>query len=97
MIRILSHTLIGIGLFFWIWGTAALLRQRSVLFKLHHLTVADTLGSLAVIAGLLLRRPREWPLLLLAMICLALWNTMMSYVLAHCAGGADRGVGANER
>jgi multicomponent Na+:H+ antiporter subunit G len=88
MIDILSYLCIGVGLIFWFWGTSSLLGQRSVLFKLHNLSVSDTLGSIAIIFGLLLRRPREWPLLLLAILCLALWNTMLGYVLAYCSSGS---------
>lgn len=85
MLEFLSYACIGIGLVFWFWGTSSLLTHRSVLFKLHNLSVSDTLGSLAIIFGLLLRRPREWPLLLLAILSLALWNTMLGYVLAYCS------------
>jgi multicomponent Na+:H+ antiporter subunit G len=77
MIDLLSYLCIGIGLIFWFWGTSFLLGKRSVLFKLHNLSVSDTLGSIAIIFGLLLRRPREWPLLVLAILSLALWNTML--------------------
>lgn len=89
MINFLSYGCIGIGLFFWFWGTSFLLGKRSVLFKLHNLSVSDTLGSIAIIFGLLLKRPREWPLLVLAIICLALWNTMLGYVLAHCSSSVS--------
>ncbi|MCU0523716.1 MAG: monovalent cation/H(+) antiporter subunit G [Elainella sp. Prado103] len=78
---------IGLGLVFWFWGTAHLLTKRSVLFKLHSLSVSDTLGSMAIIAGLLLKIPREWPLLILAIISLAIWNTVLGYVLAYCSSG----------
>lgn len=81
----LSYFCIGVGLIFWFWGTSFLLGSRSVLFKLHNLSVSDTLGSISIIFGLLLRRPREWPLLLLAILSLALWNTMLGYVLAYCS------------
>ncbi|MBW4622616.1 MAG: monovalent cation/H(+) antiporter subunit G [Cyanosarcina radialis HA8281-LM2] len=89
MIDLLSYLCIGLGLFFWFWGTPVLLTQRSVLFKLHNLSVADTLGSIAIIFGLLVKRPREWPLLLLAILSLALWNTMLGYVLAYCSSSAN--------
>lgn len=94
MITFLSYCLIGIGIFFWLWGTPVLLRKRSVLFKLHNLSVADTLGSISIIFSLLLKRPRELPLLILAILSLALWNTMLGYVLAHCASNqnTDNGV-----
>ena len=87
MINILGYTLIGIGIVFWLWGTWPMLGKRSVLFKLHSLSVADTLGSMSIIMGLLLKIPREWPLLLLALISLAIWNTVLGYVLAYCSTG----------
>lgn len=74
----------GIGLFFWFWGTLRLFSNRSVLWKLHGLGVSDTLGSILMICGLWMRLPEQWPLLLLAILCLALWGTMLGYVLAHC-------------
>lgn len=90
MINLLSYICLGLGIFFWFWGTFTLVDHRSVLFKLHGLSVADTLGSMSIIVGLLLKIPREWPLLLLAIICLAIWNTMLGYVLAYCStGGGD--------
>jgi multicomponent Na+:H+ antiporter subunit G len=88
MIDLLSYGCIGIGLVFWFWGTSSLLTNRSVLFKLHNLSVSDTLGSIAIIFGLLLQRPRELPLLILAILSLALWNTMLGYVLAYCSSSS---------
>jgi multicomponent Na+:H+ antiporter subunit G len=93
MINILSYICIGVGIFFWFWGTFPLLGKRSVLFKLHSLSVADTLGSILIVLGLLLKKPLEWPLLILAIITLAIWNTMLGYVLAYCSGEGDE----NER
>ncbi|MBW4650714.1 MAG: monovalent cation/H(+) antiporter subunit G [Kastovskya adunca ATA6-11-RM4] len=91
MINALSYTFIGIGIFFWFWGTFPLVGHRSVLFKLHTLSVADTLGSMLIIVGLLLKRPGEWPLLVLGIITLAIWNTVLGYVLAYSSstGGSD--------
>ncbi|MEG4147137.1 monovalent cation/H(+) antiporter subunit G [Microcoleus sp. Pol12B5] len=85
VIDVLSYTCIGIGIFFWFWGTSFLLGKRSVLYKLHSLSVSDTLGSIAIVVGLLLQIPSKWPLLILAIICLATWNTMLGYVLAYCS------------
>ncbi len=85
MISVLSYTFIGVGIFFWFWGTLPLLGDRSVLFKLHSLSVADTLGSMSIVIGLLLQIPSEWPLLILAIISLAIWNTVLGYVLAYCS------------
>ncbi|MBD2253646.1 monovalent cation/H(+) antiporter subunit G [Nostoc parmelioides] len=91
MINVLSYICIFIGIIFWFWGTSFLLGKRSLLFKLHTLSVSDTLGSISIVFGLLLQRPREWPLLILGIICLAMWNTMLGYVLAYCSsnGGKD--------
>ncbi|MCX5980252.1 monovalent cation/H(+) antiporter subunit G [Anabaena sp. AL93] len=85
MINLLSYTCISIGIVFWFWGTSHLVSNRSVLFKLHGLSVADTLGSMMIIVGLLLKIPSEWPLLVLGIISLAIWNTMLGYVLAYCS------------
>ncbi|CDN11095.1 MAG: monovalent cation/H(+) antiporter subunit G [Richelia sp.] len=85
MIDILSYTCIGVGIIFWFWGTLPLLGDRSVLFKLHSLSVADTLGSISIVFGLLLKIPGEWPLLILAIISLSIWNTVLGYVLAYCS------------
>ena len=94
MIDILSYSCIVIGIIFWFWGTLPLIGNRSVLFKLHSLSVADTLGSMSIIIGLLLKIPREWSLLLLAIISLAIWNTVLGYVLAYCSSSGE---GENDR
>jgi multicomponent Na+:H+ antiporter subunit G len=95
MIDILSYSLIVIGIIFWFWGTLPLIGNRSVLFKLHSLSVADTLGSMSIIIGLLFKIPREWSLLLLAIITLAIWNTVLGYVLAYCS--SDEGMRNEEK
>jgi len=91
MTDIISNVCIGIGIIFWFWGTFPLIGHRSVLYKLHSLSVADTLGSMSITVGLLLQIPQEWPLLILALISLAIWNTVLGYVLAYCSssGGKD--------
>lgn len=88
-IEVLSYACMGLGIFFWFWGTFPLLGKRSVLFKLHGLSVADTLGSMSIVIGLLLKIPSEWPLLILAIISLAIWNTVLGYVLAYCSSGGS--------
>ncbi len=90
IIDILSYTCLIIGVFFWLWGTLPLIGDRSVLFKLHSLSVADTLGSMIMIVGLLLKIPNEFPLLLLAIITLAIWNTVLGYVLAYCSSDGGK-------
>ncbi|AFY62068.1 monovalent cation/H(+) antiporter subunit G [Synechococcus sp. PCC 6312] len=89
MLTLLSYGCFGLGLVFWFLGTIPLLSQRSVLYKLHGLSVSDTLGSLTIIIGLLIKIPREWPLLVLAIISLAIWNTVLGYVLAYCSTPAN--------
>ncbi|MBW4565420.1 MAG: monovalent cation/H(+) antiporter subunit G [Mojavia pulchra JT2-VF2] len=85
MIDLFSYICISVGIGFWFWGTLPLVGDRSVLFKLHSLSVADTLGSMSIIVGLLLKIPSEWPLLILGIISLAIWNTVLGYVLAYCS------------
>ena len=89
MINFVANALIAVGVFFWLWGTAPLLGKRSVLFKIHSISVADTLWSMAIVVGLLLKLSREWPLLLLALISLGLCNTVLGYVIAYCASGSE--------
>ncbi len=92
MINFFSVVCFGVGIVFWFWGTWPLVGHRSVLFKLHSLSVADTLGSMAIVVGLLLQIPEEWPLLVLALISLAIWNTVLGYVLAYCSTDGGRNV-----
>jgi multicomponent Na+:H+ antiporter subunit G len=89
MINLISYLCIVSGLIFWFWGTFPLLGRRSLLFKLHSLSVADTLGSMSIVFGLLLKIPSEWPLLILALLSLAIWNTMLGYVLAYCSSSGE--------
>jgi multicomponent Na+:H+ antiporter subunit G len=91
ILDVLSYTCMIVGIVFWFWGTSHLLGKWSVLYKLHTLSVSDTLGSMLIVLGLLLKIPKEWPLLILGIICLAMWNTMLGYVLAYCSttGGKD--------
>lgn len=81
----LSIPLLAAGLVLWFWGTWPLLGQQSYLIKLHKLSVADTLGSVLMLLGLLFRIPEQWPLLSLALLGLMLWNTIFGYVLASCS------------
>ena len=90
MIETLGFGCIAMGLFFWLWGTWPILGKRSLLYKLHTLSVSDTLGSMLIVMGLLLKIPREWPLLILALISLAIWNTILGYVIAYCSTGGGQ-------
>ena len=90
----LAWGLIGVGILLWFWGTLPLLLRRSIFFDCA-LTVADTIGSLLIVSGLLLLRSREWPLLLLSLISLVLWNSTFSIVLSRLA--ADQATDQNRR
>lgn len=83
----LSMALLIAGIVLWFWGTWPLLERGSFLSKLHKLSVSDTLGSILILLGLLLRIPRQWPLLTLALLGLVVWNTIYGYVLASCSLG----------
>lgn len=87
MLESLSLLLLGAGLLLWFWGTWPLLEPISYLRKLHKLSVADTLGSVLMLLGLLLRIPQQWPLLSLALLGLVIWNTIFGYVLATNSEG----------
>jgi len=87
----LSLMLLGSGLLLWFWGSWPLLERQSLLVRLHKLTVADSLGSLLMMVGLLMRRPDWWPLLSLAILGLLLWSTIFGYVVA---AGVHRRPGA---
>ena len=84
MLENISTSIVFIGLVYWLWGTLPILnRQHSIFYKLHTLTVADSVGSLLIISALLLRAPQYWPLFLVTAISLSLWNTVLSYILGN--------------
>jgi multicomponent Na+:H+ antiporter subunit G len=37
-----------------------------------------------IVLSLLMKIPREWPILILAMISLTIWNSILGYVMAYC-------------
>ena len=81
---LVSYSILLVGLFFWTWGTFPILnREHSIFYKLHTLTVSDSVGSLLIILSLLIRVPQYWPLLFVAAVSLALWNTISSYILGN--------------
>jgi multicomponent Na+:H+ antiporter subunit G len=86
---ILSWLLIVAGTLLWLWGTLPMLISRDFLYRLHTLTVADSLGSGLILAGLFLRRSGERPLLVLALLSLLAWNAVFSYLLATLAPQED--------
>ena len=83
---IISNILIIFGLCFWVWGTLPIINKKhSLLYKLHTLTVSDSVGTLILLVGLLLRAPAYWPLLLITAISMSIWNTIFSYIIANIA------------
>ena len=86
MHNIISYTIIISGIILWFWGTIPILnRSRSLFYKLHTLTVSDTVGSILIIVGLLIRNSEHWAILSIATISLVLWNTFFSYLIATVA------------
>ena len=86
MNNIISYTIIISGIILWFWGTIPILnRSRSLFYKLHTLTVSDTVGSILTIVGLLIRNSEHWAILSIATISLVLWNTFFSYLIATVA------------
>ena len=81
---LLSYILLILGLLFWMWGTTPILnKNHSIFYKLHTLTVADSVGSLLIVAALVIRSPQFWPLLVVTAISMSLWNTIFSYILGN--------------
>lgn len=83
MNNIISYILIVFGNLLWFWGTVPILNKRhSIFYKLHTLTVSDTVGSIFIVIGLLLRNYDHWAILSVATVSLVLWNTFFSYLIA---------------
>lgn len=81
---VFSYTILFVGLFFWTWGTFPILnREHSIFYKLHTLTVSDSVGSLLILLSLIIRFPQYWPLLVVTALSLSLWNTISSYILGN--------------
>ena len=84
MINLLSLGILFVGLSFWLWGTLPIVnREHSIFYKLHTLTVSDSVGSLLILLALLIRSPQYWPIFLVTAISLSLWNTVSSYIIGN--------------
>ena len=84
MLNILSFGILFVGLTFWLWGTLPIVnREHSIFYKLHTLTVSDSVGSLLILLALLIRSPQYWPIFLVTAISLSLWNTVFSYIIGN--------------
>lgn len=75
--------LVAIGVLLWFWGGWRLSGKKSFFWKIHALGVSDTLGSLFILGGLLVRSFDSWPHLVLAMASVVFWGTALSFVLAR--------------
>jgi hypothetical protein len=75
--------LVSIGVSLWFWGALRLSGSKGYLWKIHALGIADMIGSLFILSGLLVRSLEHWPHLLLAMGCIGFWGTALSFVLAR--------------
>ena len=76
------------------WGTLYLLTDKPFVTKLHALGVSDTLGSLLIIMGLMLRFPDRIVVLGAAFLALLFWGPLLTYILAK---GVSCGKGWGER
>ena len=84
MLNLLSFAILFIGLIFWLWGTLPIVnREHSIFYKLHTLTVSDSVGSLLILLALLIRAPQYWPIFVVTAISLSLWNTVFSYIIGN--------------
>tara|TARA_B100001093_G_C26583380_1_gene908291 strand:- start:393 stop:665 length:273 start_codon:yes stop_codon:yes gene_type:complete len=80
----ISYLLVFLGVFFWLWGTIPILNKKNtLLYKLHTLTVADTVGSGLILISLIIRNPNYWPILSISIVTLTLWNTIFGYLLGN--------------
>lgn len=84
MLNLLSIAILFVGLIFWLWGTLPIVnREHSIFYKLHTLTVSDSVGSLLILLALLIRAPQYWPIFVVTAISLSLWNTVFSYIIGN--------------
>ena len=64
-------------------GTIPILKKRTLCLQTSTLTVSDTVGSGLILIALILRDPKHWPILLISIITLTLWNTVFGYLLGN--------------
>lgn len=80
---IFSTVLIVIGLVLWLWGSVQLTGKRRFLWKIRALGAADTIGTLFILVGALIRSLENWSHVLLAMGAIIFWGTAFSFTLAR--------------
>ena len=84
----ISGFLMACGCVLMTWGTLYLLTDKPFVTKLHALGISDTLGSLLIVAGLILRFPDRIVMLGAAFLALLFWGPLLTYILAK---GVSRG------
>lgn len=80
------------GLFLLV-GTIRAGLCRSYLGRLHFLGVADTLGGILVLLGLMLHHPGQAALLLVAFGALLIWGPVLTYLMAEGGVSEERSRG----
>lgn len=88
---VLASILAGLGVFLWFWGAFHLSGKKSYLWKIHALGAADTIGTLLILAGVLLYSTENWPHILLAMSAVAFWGTALSFILGRLGRRSEGG------
>jgi multicomponent Na+:H+ antiporter subunit G len=98
MNEVMSVALVMVGAFFFLAGTAGLLRFPDTISRLHALTKADNLGLGFIVAGLAVTSPSFMIALKLVLIWLLVLLSgagvcylMARAVLQHEEGGRERG------
>lgn len=84
-----SGLFIACGCVLMTWGTLYLLTDKPFVTKLHALGISDTLGSLLIIAGLMLRFPDRIMVLGAAFLALLFWGPLLTYILAKGVSGGS--------
>lgn len=87
MVNLVSALLLLAGTFFFVAGTAGLLRFPDIYTRLHAITKADNLGLGLLVLGLLLQAESVWSALKLLLIWgVALFSSATgSHVIARAA------------
>jgi len=85
----IANTLIATGVFLWYWGALQLFHKNRYLWKIHALGIADTVGTLFILSGALLRHGGQWNHILLAMGSVIFWGAALAFVLARLGSGQE--------
>gem|GEM_PF-1145335 len=81
-----GNVLCLLGAVFMVWGTLYLGKSVPVMVRLHALGVADTLGAILVVVGLMFKYPGKLFSLLMAFMALLFWGPMVTYLIARGVG-----------